>query len=288
MAKAEGFPGQRLRVLARPLVAESLTRPGTSRLVVTDCGMFPRAAQHARTRPQGVDQAIVLACTEGDGWYRTGGERHAVEAGQVVVIPPGVPHAYGAGKVHPWTIWWLHLAGDDVTDLLRAADLDTPRPPLWVDDLYRLTALIDEALTHLEHDDSPGATMGASGAAWHLLALLTPDQRPSRDRMDPVRRVIGFLQSQVATRTTVAELAAMANLSPSHFAALFRRATGLGVLQYQTSLRMTKARVLLDTTDDPVSAVARTVGYADPFYFSRQFHAIHGMSPSAYRAAAKG
>jgi AraC-like DNA-binding protein len=288
MAKAEGFPGQRLRVLARPLVAESLTRPGTSRLVVTDCGMFPRAAQHARTRPQGVDQAIVLACTEGDGWYRTGGERHTVEAGQVVVIPPGVPHAYGAGKVHPWTIWWLHLAGDDVKDLLRAAGLDTPHPPVWVDDLYRLTTLIDEALTHLGHDDSPGATMGASGAAWHLLALLTPDQRPSRDRMDPVRQVIGLLQSQVATRTTVAELAATANLSPSHFAALFRRATGLGVLQYQTSLRMTKARVLLDTTDEPVSAVARAVGYPDPFYFSRQFHALHGMSPSAYRAAAKG
>lgn len=288
MGKAEGFPGQRLRVLARPLVAESLNRPGTSRLVVTDCGMFPRAAQHARSRPQGVDQAIVLVCTEGDGWYRTGGDRHPVEAGQVVVIPPGQPHAYGAGKSHPWTIWWLHLAGGDVRGLLAAAGLAAPRPPVWVDDLYRLTALIDEALTHLEHDDSPGAMMGASGAAWHLLALLTPDQRSSRNRMDPIREVIGFLRNNVATRMTIAELAAMANLSPSHFAALFRRATGLGVLQYQTSLRMTKARVLLDTTDDPVSVVARAVGYPDPFYFSRQFHAIHGTSPSAYREAAKG
>lgn len=288
MGKADGFPGQRLRVLTPQLVAESLRRPCTSQLLVTDCGMFPRAAQHERARPQGVDRAIVLVCTQGAGWCRSGGERHTVEAGQVLVIPPGVPHAYGASRAQPWTIWWLHLAGSGVAGLLGAAALDVARPPVWVHDVYRLTSLIDEALTHLEHDDSPGSIIGASGAAWHLLALLTPGQRPTSDRTDPVRRVIGYLQSNVALRASVAELAAMANLCPSHFSALFRRATGYSVLQYQMSLRMTKARVLLDTTDEPVGRISRSVGYPDPFYFSRQFNAMHGTSPSAYRAAAKG
>ena len=288
MGIAEGFPGQRLRVLARPLVAEARTRPGTSQLLVTDCGMFPQAAQHQRTRIHGVDQAIVIVCAEGEGWYRAQGERHTVEAGQVLVIPPHQAHSYGASAARPWTIWWLHVVGSSVLPLLRAAGLDAARGPVWVSDLYRLTGLIDEALSHLEHDDSYGALMGASGAALHALALLTSEQRPSRNRADPVREAIDYLQSNLATRTSVAQLAAMANLSPSHFAALFRRATGYGVLQYQTSLRMTKARVLLDTTDDPVANIARAVGYVDAFYFSRQFHAIHGTSPSAYRLAVKG
>lgn len=288
MGKADGFPGQRLRVLARPLVTESLGRPGASQLLVTDCGMFPRAAQHQRSRPQGVDQAIVIVCAEGEGWYRTQGERHAVEAGQVLVIPPRVPHSYGASGTRPWTIWWLHVQGSSVLPLLRAAGLDTPRGPVWVSDLFRFTTLVDEVLTHLEHDDSYGALMGASGAAWHVLALLTPEQRHSRNRADPIREAIDFLQGNLARRTSVADLAAMANLSPSHFAALFRRATGYGVLRYQTSLRMTRARVLLDTTDDPVSHIAHAVGYDDAFYFSRQFHTVHGTSPSAYRQAVKG
>lgn len=288
MGKSEGFAGQRLRVLARPLVSQSLGRPGTSRLTVTDCGMFPRAAGHERRRQQAVPEAIVLVCTEGDGWYQAGEERHRVEPGQVVVIPPGVPHAYGAGGSNPWTIWWIHVIGEDVHELLRSAGLDSPRPPVWVDDLFRLTALIDEALGHLEHDDTAAAMVGASGAAWHLLALLTASPRPSGGRTDPVRQVIGFLQSNLASHVPVTELAAMANLSPSHFAARFRLATGLGVLQYQTSLRMTRARVLLDTTDDDIGVIARAVGYRDPFYFSRQFRAVHGTSPTDYRAAAKG
>lgn len=288
MGKAEGFPGQRLRVLARPLVAESLARPGAAQLLVTDCGMFPHAAQHQRTRSQGVDQAIVIVCAEGEGWYRTSGERYAVEAGQVLVIPPRVPHSYGASSTRPWTIWWLHVVGSSVLPLLRAAGLDVPRGPVWVSDLFRFTTLIDEVLSHLEHDDSFGALIGASGAAWHVLALLTPEQRHTRNRADPIREAIEFLQGNLLTRTSVADLAAMANLSPSHFAALFRRATGYGVLQYQTSLRMTRARVLLDTTDDPVSHIARAVGYDDAFYFSRQFHSVHGTSPSAYRQAVKG
>lgn len=41
MPRAEGFAGQRLQVLPRPLVAQALRRPATARLVVTDCGYFP-------------------------------------------------------------------------------------------------------------------------------------------------------------------------------------------------------------------------------------------------------
>jgi len=80
----------------------------------------------------------------------------------------------------------------------------------------------------------------------------------------------------------------MAGLSESHFAALFRRATGYGALEYQIRLRMGLARVLLDTTARTISSIAHQVGYSDPLYFSRQFRRIHGMSPSQYRSQDKG
>ena len=80
----------------------------------------------------------------------------------------------------------------------------------------------------------------------------------------------------------------MVGLSASHYAALFRRATGYGVLEYQTRLRMALARELLDTTDRSVASIAREIGYTDPLYFSRHFTKVHGASPTAYRALAKG
>ncbi|MCP2626805.1 AraC family transcriptional regulator [Mycolicibacterium smegmatis] len=37
------------------------------------------------------------------------------------------------------------------------------------------------------------------------------------------------------------------------------------------------------TTTLTIAAVARTAGFNDPLYFSRQFTKVHGLSPAAYR-----
>lgn len=289
MPRMDGFAGERISVLARPLVREALGRPLTARLLVTDCGYFPEAAEHLRSRTKGSEQAIVIVCVEGAGWCRLPSGRSEVSAGQALVVPPGVPHAYGADADRPWTIWWLHLAGADAGELVRTVLAGRERPVVEVGDVYRAVSLVDEALGRMERDDSVRSRQAAAGAAWHLLALLAAGQTgaPGR-RTDAIRQAQEYLRDHLGSRTSVAELAGLARLSPSHFAALFRRATGTSVLRYQTRLRMSRARELLDTTDHPIAEIARTLGYADPFYFSRQFTRVHGVSPTAYRVQHKG
>jgi hypothetical protein len=62
VAVADGFPGQRMLVLPRPRVRAFLDEGGTNHLVVTDCGYFPRAQYHGRTRLIPISQAVVLVC----------------------------------------------------------------------------------------------------------------------------------------------------------------------------------------------------------------------------------
>ncbi len=289
MPRIQGFAGERISVLARPLMREALGLPLTSRLLVTDAGYFPDAADHQRSRTEGSPQAIVIVCVGGSGWCRLPYGRFAVGAGQALVIPAGVPHAYGADADHPWTIWWLHLGGADVAELVGAVPADPERPVADVRDVYRAVSLIDDVLRRMERDDSVSSRRAAAGSAWHLLALLAADRTGApASRNDAVEQAQQYLREHVGSRVGVAELAALARLSPSHFAALFRRATGTGILQYQTRLRMSRARELLDTTDRAVAEIARALGYADPFYFSRQFRSVHGISPSAYRVQHKG
>lgn len=288
MHVADGFPGQQLRVLPRPLARAALLRPGTDRLLVTDCGYFPQAAHHGRTRPQGADQAIVAVCTEGAGWCQSGGVDHRVEAGQAMVIPPSLPHAYGSDEDNPWTIWWLHLAGADVPGLLSAARVDAHRIVLYVADMFAAISLVQTVLERLDQDETQPNLLAAAGAAWHLMALLASDQGAARDQISPVVQAQRYLRTRVGERVDVKTLAGMAGLSPSHFSALFRRALGISVGAYQTQLRMAQARHLLDTTQDPIAAVAAAVGYLDPFHFSRRFRTVHHMTPSQYRAHGKG
>ena len=97
-----------------------------------------------------------------------------------------------------------------------------------------------------------------------------------------------ILQQDLAERVSVPELAGRVGMSASHLSALFRRELGCGPAEYHARLRMAVARELLDTTADPVSAVARQVGYEDPFYFARQFRSAHGMTATQYRDRDKG
>jgi AraC family transcriptional regulator, arabinose operon regulatory protein len=284
-----GFPGERISVLPRPRVAQALEHPVTSRLVVTDCGYFPKAAGHLRSRPLGCSETIVIVCADGLGWCELSSGSHVVRPGQVLVVLSGDEHVYGADADSPWTIWWMHLAGFDVPALVQASGIGTAAPVLSLGHLPQAVSLVEEALLAMEHDDSQLTLQVAAGAAWHLMALLST-ARPGLfvGRSDPVRVAIAYLQRQFAGKVSVGELADMVGLSPSHFSTLFRATAGCGPREYQTRLRMMKGRQLLDTTDLPVSTIARSVGYEDPLYFSRKFRAVHGMTASEHRARAKG
>ncbi|TDX77310.1 AraC family transcriptional regulator [Rathayibacter sp. PhB151] len=278
-----GFPGETMHVLPRPRVREALTQPGTSHLLVTDCGHFPEARGHGRVRTSPIADAVVLVCTRGSGWCTTAAGTFAVTAGQIVLLPPGEPHGYGSDAADPWTLWWLHLAGSDLPEFLQAARATVDAPVRTLSDVYAAVALISAAITHLGCDSTTNSLLAASGAAWHLLAILASDRPPGDARSTALDRAAQFLHDHPAERIEVAELASMACLSPSHFAALFRRRFGMPVLQYRTELRMARARELLDMTERPIAEVAAAAGYEDSFYFARQFKRIHGLTPHAYR-----
>lgn len=288
MVIEDGFPGQRLLVMPRPRVAAALASPGTSHLVVTDSGYFPEARAHGMVRPEGLEQCVILICTHGSGWCEINGVRHPVSAGQVVLIPPGTPHMYGANDAAPWTLWWLHVVGRDLAEFLRVASVTQAAPVRELSNVYRVVSLVEEVVHAMESDPTFAGTLAASGAAWHLMALLYAERTAGTPRVSAIDQAREYLRQHVTERVSVEELARMANLSSSHFAARFRQETGSSPLRYQTQLRMARARELLDTTDLPVGLVANEVGYGDPFYFTRLFTTVHGVAPVRYRQHLKG
>jgi AraC family transcriptional regulator of arabinose operon len=288
MLIADGFPGQRMLVLPRPRVREFLDQPGTNHLVVTDCGYFPEAQSHGRTRNTPLTQAVVIVCAKGKGWCETAAGRFEVAPGQVVVLPPGHPHAYGADADDPWTLWWIHVAGRELPGFLTAAGMTIDAPVRRPANVYPIVTLMTEVVQWMERDSTTPSLLAAAGAAWHALTLLAADRTTSDATTDVIDQAAAYLRAHINEHVSVAELSAMARLSSSHFSALFKKHIGYPVLQYQTQLRMARAREMLDTTGQPVSIIAEAVGYPDAFYFTRQFRQVHGITPRDYRAQHKG
>lgn len=287
--RATGFDDQRLVVVPRPLVREALSRPVTRRMVVTDAGFFPLAAGHGRRRDRGAPETIIMLCVAGSGWVELGGVRARVEKATAVVLPgnTGTPHAYGAAPGDPWTIWWCHVRGTDVAELIGEAGISDDRPLIGLMAVDRLTAILDEIITALERDQSPARLVATAGMAWRLLTSLAVDRR-SPEQGAPLEQAMRFLEERIDGTIRVPHLAALVGVSSSQLSKLFREATGGGVLAHHVALKMARARRLLDTTNLSVAQVGQEIGMDDQFYFSRQFRRVHGLSPSAYRAERKG
>lgn len=229
----------------------------------------------------------MIICSQGRGWIEVDGVRHAVGPRQAAIIPRRQPHAYGADDDDPWTIWWLHLAGEAVPHLCAACDATIHHPIVDVPRLALSVSLIGEAIDNLEHDDTRQSLLAASGAAWHLMTSIAAG-RPDRPGTDPVDQVKEHLSENLSEPLTLAELARKVNLSPSHLVAVFKNETGYSPMAYRGLLRMQRARVLLDTSTKSIAAIAAEVGYDDAAYFSRRFTQLHEQSPRAYRGTSKG
>jgi AraC-like DNA-binding protein len=279
----DGFPGQRLHVLPRPLAKQALQRSPTSRLLVTDAGYFPHAARHGRVRRTGAAEAIFILCEAGAGWCEMGGARHDVQAGEVLVIPPREPHRYYADEDDPWSIWWLHVTGADLPDLLAAIGLDLSRPTAPAADPVQAADLIESICNDLARDETSSSLTAAAGAAWHLLAQLAAERHRRSVGDASISRIQAHLREHLAESFSVHGLAADAGFSTSHFSARFHAVTGFSVTEYVKRLRMARARELLLTTDRSIADIAAEVGYPDQFYFSRQFRAVAGSSPRHFR-----
>jgi AraC family transcriptional regulator of arabinose operon len=72
-------------------------------------------------------------------------------------------------------------------------------------------------------------------------------------------------------------------LSPSRLRHMFKAETGTTPTQFLKSLRIRKAKSLLETTRLSVKEVMASVGVSDPSNFTRDFKRAHGLTPTQVR-----
>src|SRR5580704_13815626 len=126
--------------------------------------------------------------------------------------------------------------------------------------------------------EQPKLANGANGNGAHGKALGMASEIAER-----IGRSIAYMVEHLDEPLQVSTLAAQASVSPSHYFALFKRQTGTAPIDFFIRLRMNHARELLESTCSSVKEVAATLGYDDPFYFSRVFKSVHQVAPAEYR-----
>jgi len=110
-------------------------------------------------------------------------------------------------------------------------------------------------------------------------------RQPGRLERRLVDRIADVVEQRLGDPLRLEDLAAVAHLSPYHFARAFKRTTGLAPHEYVTIRRIERAKALLVRGEHSVAAIASSLGYDNVGHFRRLFLRHTGLLPSALRPA---
>ncbi len=294
MKLKDGFTGERAIVL--PKVLTDMMRPDAlmSALYITDIGYYPKALHHYRERTEPLEQYVLIYCVGGKGFFRRGNTETRISAGQCFVLPAGERHTYGADDTDPWTIYWIHFGGTLAPQYAASAQWPCTVAAASTSRISDRIGLFEEIFSVLEAGFGIERLRYAMTLFHHFLGSICfirqfreGGTHASTDT-SPVGAIIHYLEENIESQLTLADVAAYMGRSAPHLSMLFKRDTGHSVMNYFNLMKIRRACDLLDSTDMKINQICFKTGIPDPYYFSRLFTKIMGLSPAAYRAREKG
>jgi AraC family transcriptional regulator len=98
-----------------------------------------------------------------------------------------------------------------------------------------------------------------------------------------LERVLEYVHGRLGSSLSLAELAAVADLSPQHFSVAFRNAMGVSPHRYVVRERIAEAKRQLAARHLTIAQVALSVGFASQSHFTQSFRQVTGTTPRRYQ-----
>jgi len=226
--------------------------------------------------------------------FRTPREEVLVKAGELCILPAGVPHGEtvendGSGAFRNLVIGFysktlsLHFAHEVAPgkpDIQAIEFFDTPN----LDVFTTITTHIAAAY----HGRTPARTHIINGLLTGLLGMLlnlveTGSGTLNKD-IAKVFQAKWLVREQLGNpRLNVRNLAEKLHCSADYLSHLFHKQTGEKLIHYIQRIRIDGARLALESSQLYISEIAFASGFQDPAYFTRVFKKMTGESPQGYR-----
>lgn len=176
------------------------------------------------------------------------------------------------------------LISQRLMENINPARLD--RPQLHFND-QRVMALAELIATECENPEPLHDLYGDGLTLSLLIDVLQLRGTPPRKRSGlatwQLRRAVDYIEEHCTRAIRLEELAALTGLSQSHFSHAFKASTGLPPHQWQTRVRLERAKELLLKSHLPLTTVAVETGFADQAHFTRVFRKHVGTAPASWK-----
>ncbi|KAM3094284.1 helix-turn-helix domain-containing protein [Phormidesmis sp. 146-35] len=210
--------------------------------------------------------------------------------GDLIFVPAGQP-SYWRSRTNntPQSILRIYLQPELVTKIVEASALDFSRLDLTHScsksalHLHQIAVML---LAELESGGIMGELYVESLTQVLIIELLRhcsssqtiTSAKPSLTHTR-LQSAIDYIHAHLDLDLTLVQIATSINISPSHFASLFKQATGISLHQYVIKQRVERAKLLLTTTDLPIASIAFQVGFSSQSHLNQHCKRLTGMTP---------
>ena len=224
----------------------------------------------------------------GAGHVTYRGADHATPTDSLFVVHPGEVHsneAWGTAGCSFRSLYIEPRVVSDANEQRGGPGGSVPFFPGVVLGDEHLLARFNELFDALEVAESQ---LTRDSALLSLISLLLRrfSEQPERPLPNSSeRRVVRLLKDYLTENhhrnISLAELSAVADLSPFHLNRVFRQETGTPPHAFQTQVRVARAKKLL-RAGHPIAEVATTTGFVDQSHFTRHFKRLMAITPARY------
>ncbi len=221
----------------------------------------------------------------GTGIYKARGNIFRLKEGDAFLICPEELIYYEADLHTPWTYTWIGMQGIKIKGYLERTSLPQCLTVHFGqdEDLRRCHEKMADADQLSRNRD-----LVMNSILYEYLFLLAerfPNEQyiPAIEKTGHAEEALRYLEEHYCDPLTIQDIADHLGLNRSYLHRIFKAFTGVSIQSYLLDYRIRQACILLKTTQLSVRAIAHSVSYIDPLYFSRIFRQKMGVSPSEYR-----
>lgn len=234
-------------------------------------------------RPEGFPFWQLLIGVSGTGECRIQESRHLLQPGDILLLPPDLPHSYRSTSEKDWVVHFLGFTGSSCQKLL--VDMQFSKPGIYhLKNQENCSRHINDIAQILE--DSPtDKNRILSKELYSFLLDISADSsfvemsaEVQENRL--VSDILLYLEEHYAEDISLRDIADLTGKTPEYLCSCFRKETGETIMYHLATIRVGRARqMLLENPDLPVYKVGEQCGFHSPSYFGKVFRAHTGVSP---------
>jgi len=232
---------------------------------------------------------LMFFCN-GSGSFMFEEKKYPIKKGTLLFISPDVPYSIELDAKVPAGCLTVHFSyarvsfNDGKWAIQDGMQNLSHHPARELKDAYIVEEWFQK-LVDCWNEKLPGYEFKARTMLQQLLLAISENLNKQSQNFAAslkVEKIIQCMHQNINKKITLPELSKTVQMTTAYMSRTFKEATGYSIIEYFNKLKIDKSKELLIEGNKKIKEVAKEMGFADEFYFSRIFKKTEGMTPSEF------